>query len=254
MDLRPVKKSQIKVTGRPASEDKTLFPTKEHFVKKPESEDILLGLIFLSDTAFKDGSLVELTILRTHPFLEKPFVGRPCFWMTSNAESIYTVRLFKRMDYPGVLGDISIGHADVRVHLLESIVERPAHDPHECCIPERRSALQVQLDLALVVFLMAGLAQRHQIIGSIPAGLAALYVVYIEHLILGFPLAALAGVVISPEDIFSDSPEVQLFSLLILLARDFRMPDLLNVKRCNFHHDIFDGEYLVDEGYRLDVR
>ena len=57
------------------------------------------------------------------------------------------------------------------MRLANAIEQCPTHDAHEGFRPERLTALDLQLDLPCVIGLVAGLAERYQVVGRIPAGL-----------------------------------------------------------------------------------
>ena len=65
---------------------------------------------------------------------------------------------------------------------------------------------------------MTGLTQCDKVVRGVPAGLTGLDMMYIENLVLRFPMAVLTCVTVTEKNIFSGVPEPHLFSLLILLA------------------------------------
>ncbi len=81
-----------------------------------------------------------------------------------------------------------------------------------------------------MVLIMASLAERDQIIWSIPSGLTALNVVNIQPGIFALAMAVPAGVVIAPEYILPNIPEAKLIPLLVLFALDIRVLNPLNIE------------------------
>ena len=76
-------------------------------------------------------------------------------------------------------------------------------------------ALNFQLDLPCVTGLVAGLAERNQVVERIVAGLTAFEVVHVEEHV----------------------PKAEQIALLIVRAFNSRIFDLLNVERCRLNHD-----------------
>ena len=137
------------------------------------------------------------------------------------------------------------------MRLANAIEQCPTHDAHEGFRPERLTALDLQLDLPCVTGLVAGLAERNQVVGRIAAGLAAFEVVHVEDLVLRTTVTVLANVTVSEKNVLAHVPESKLVALLIARPFDFGIPDLLNVEGCGFNHDLGDGKQSAD---RLDAR
>ena len=98
---------------------------------------------------------METSVAVTHEFLDVDFRTPLSFMVTRDAESVGSVSLFNAMGDAGVLGDISIGQADVGIKLLCLIVDSPPHDAHEGSIPKGGPPFGFQGDFAFMVQIMA---------------------------------------------------------------------------------------------------
>ena len=155
-----------------------------------------------------------------------------------------------------VLRQIAVGvlNRQAGMRLAHAIEQCPTHDAHEGFRPERLTALDLQLDLPCVTGLVAGLAERNQVVGRIAAGLAAFEVVYVEDLVLRMTVTVLANVTVSKENVFTHVPKAELIALLIVRALDIRMLDLLNVEGRRLDHDLGDRQQSADRINARQVR
>ena len=101
--------------------------------------------------------------------------------------------------------------------------------------------------------IMAGLTERHQVIGAIPASLAGLDVMDIEHGVFRLALTILTHMTISGKDIFPDIPEAELWTLLVVLALDLRGAYFLEIELCHFDRCPARGHDLVHQTDRFQV-
>ena len=163
------------------------------------------------------------------------------------------MRLGESQGEARVLRQIAVGvlNRQARMRLAHAIEQCPTHDAHEGFRPERLSALNLQLDLPGVIGLVAGLAERNQVVGRIAAGLTAFEVVHVEDLVLRTTVTVLANVTVSKENVFTHVPKAEQIALLIVRTFHSRIPDLLNVERCRLNHDLGDGKPFAD---RIDAR
>ena len=194
-----------------------------------------------------------LSVVLSRLLLEEEISSSQRFQISRNAEGVGAMRLGQAKSNALVLRQIAVGVLDrqFRVRLAYAVKQRPTHDAHEGFRPERLTALDLQLDLPCVIGLVAGLAERNQVVGRIAAGLAAFEVVYVEDLVFRMTVTVLANVTVSEKNVLAHVPESKLVALLIARPFDFGIPDLLNVEGCGFNHDLGDGKQSAD---RLDAR
>ena len=100
---------------------------------------------------------------------------------------------------------------------------------------------------------MAGLAERHQVIGAIAASLARLDVMDSEHGVLRLALTPLTHMTISRKDICPDIAEAKLWTLLVVLALDLRVAYLLDIELCHFDRCPAHGQDLVHQTDRFQM-
>ena len=196
---------------------------------------------------------MNLTVVLAHLSLMEADASSYGLEVPRDAVCIDAMRLGESQSDARVLRQIAVGvlNRQTRMRLAHAIEQCPTHDAHEGFRPERLSALDLQLDLPCVTGLVAGLAERNQVVGRIAAGLAAFEVVYVEDLVLRMTVTVLANVTVSKENVFTHVPEPKLVALLIARPFDFGIPDLLNVEGCGFNHDLGDGKQSAD---RIDAR
>ena len=194
-----------------------------------------------------------LSVVLSRLLLEEEISSSQRFQISRNAEGVGAMRLGQAKSNALVLRQIAVGVLDrqFRVRLAYAVKQRPAHDAHEGFRPERLTALDLQLDLPCVTGLVAGLAERNQVVGRIAAGLAAFEVVHVEDLVLRTTVTVLANVTVSEKNVLAHVPESKLVALLIVRAFNSRILDLLNVERCRLNHDLGDGKQSAD---RIDAR
>ena len=165
-----------------------------------------------------------------------------------DAVGIDAMRLGKSLCDARVFRQIAVGVLDqqVRMCLANAIKQRPTHDAHEGFRLERLTALDLQLDLPSVISLVAGLAERDQIVGGVAAGLAAFEVMDIEDLVFRAASTVLTHMTVSEENVLTHVPKAELIALLIVRALDIRMLDLLNVEGRRLDHDLGDRQQSAD--------
>lgn len=150
---------------------------------------------------------------------------------------------------------VSIGQPHLWEEDFGLFVDTPPDDAHLACVAKTGTlACDLVLLMGPMDQIVAGLAQRHQIVWAISPGFPALDVVNVQNPVLRFASAPLADMTITPEHIFSDIPKVELWSLLILLPFNFRMLDLLDVKLGHFNDDLVHWQQGMNPEHRLDVR
>ena len=198
-------------------------------------------------------TLVNLTVVLAHLPLIKVDASSYGLEVPRDAVSIDAMRLGESQGEARVLRQIAVGvlNRQARMRLAHAIEQCPTHDAHEGFRPERLSALNLQLDLPGVIGLVAGLAERNQVVGRIAAGLTAFEVVHVEDLVPRMTVTVLANVTVSKENVFTHVPKAELIALLIVRAFHSRIPNLLNVERCRLNHDLGDGKPFAD---RIDAR
>ena len=140
-----------------------------------------------------------LSVVLSRLLLEEEISSSQRFQISRNAEGVGAMRLGQAKSNALVLRQIAVGVLDrqFRVRLAYAVKQRPAYDAHEGFRPERLTALDLQLDLPCVIGLVAGLAERYQVVGRIPAGLTAFEVVHVEDLVLRTTVTVLANVTVS---------------------------------------------------------
>ena len=247
--------------GCSPAKDEGCLSEASHLVKKPEVLDEIRRLVELSVTDFravlqclgKHLALVNLTIVLTHLPLIEVDTSSTSIQIPRDAVGSDAMRLGESQCDARVFRQIAVGVLDrqVRMCLANAIEHRPTHDAHEGFRPERLTALDLQLDLPCVIGLVAGLAERYQVVGRIPAGLTAFEVVHVEDLVLRTTVTVLANVTVPKENVFTHVPKAELIALLIVRAFNRRILDLLNVERCRLNHDLGDGKQSAD---RIDAR
>ena len=247
--------------GCSPAKDEACLSEASHLVKKPEVLDEIRRLVELSVTDFravlqclgKHLALVNLTIVLTHLPLIEVDTSSTSIQIPRDAVGIDAMRLGESQCDARVFRQIAVGVLDrqVRMCLANAIEHRPAHDAHEGFLPERLTALDLQLDLPCVISLVAGLAERDQIVGGVAAGLAAFEVMDIEDFVFRTTVTVLANVTVPKENVFTHVPKAELIALLIVRAFNRRILDLLNVERCRLNHDLGDGKQSAD---RIDAR
>ena len=154
---------------------------------------------------------MNLTVVLAHLSLMEADASSYGLEVPRDAVCIDAMRLGESQSDARVLRQIAVGvlNRQTRMRLAHAIEQCPTHDAHEGFRPERLSALDLQLDLPCVTGLVAGLAERNQVVGRIAAGLAAFEVVHVEDLVLRITVTVLANVTVSKENVFTHVPEPQ---------------------------------------------
>ena len=253
MSIEP---TNIKITAASSSENKALLVAKSHFVKQPETLHLERGLLALANAAFADRQLVNLTIVL--PDLLLPQVVRQTLsaQVACNAVSIGAVGFLNPVRDARVLRQIAVRVLNrfVRVNLLQTIEERPPHDSHKGLCPHGSSALELQIDPASVICLVARLAERYEVVGGISACAPAFDVMHVQDRVSRLPSAVLTLVTITPKNILAHVPEAELFTLLILRALNVRVLYSLHIEARGFHRDLRYRKEPADILDKLQVR
>ena len=161
------------------------------------------------------------------------------FEISGDTESICCMRLHNLVLDTLVLRNVTERHVNILIELLQTLIESPSHDSHECCIAETHTTANRlrQFYCAFMIACMTGLAKRDQIIWRITASLSTLDVVHVKDFIFRLAMAALAGMSIAEQDVFTDIPKTELFSLLILYTSNIWVLNLLDVEAGRFNGD-----------------
>ena len=176
--------------------------------------------------------------------------ARLCKGMTVDASCIDSVGFVKSVLDADVLRDVPIGQMHIVELLLCTIVNRPAHYVHQSRITKGCTPFDFQFDFSTVVRLMTGLTQCDKVVRGVPAGLTGLNMMYIENLVLRFPVAVLTFMTVTEHDILTYIPEPHLFSLLILFSLYVGIFEQLRIELCHFDDCLRNREdavHLPDE-------
>src|SRR5262249_33489939 len=148
----------------------------------------------------------------------------------------------------GVLGEIAIRQLHIGKYRFRSSGDAPTYDPHLSGIPTS-SALLCNLVLLVRAMnvIMALLAQGNQVIGTISTRLATLDMMHIEDVILRFPFAPLADVLIPKQHILTHIPEPQLRTLLVLHSLDSGVLDFLQIELRHLNRRLTYRQELVNQ-------
>ena len=92
MYLRPVQLSDIKIPAAAPAEDKTLMSHVLHFVKEPEAFHKVRRLVPLTDAAFADFCLVDLSVMAAGLLLEEGFHAWCGVRISADAAGVTDVR------------------------------------------------------------------------------------------------------------------------------------------------------------------
>ena len=196
---------------------------------------------------------MDLSVVAAGLFL-KEVVSEPLrLEVARNAEGVRAVSFLNSVCDAGVLREITecVSNLNFGVPRPQPLEERPAHDAHEGFRLKRSAAFHSQLDLAAVECLVARLAERDQIVGSVASRAPALNVMDVENLVLGLSVAVLALVSVSEKDVFTNVPEAELFALLVLDTLNVGILQTLHVKGRRFHDDL---RHRQDAQDRLNAR
>ena len=191
---------------------------------------------------------LNLAVVLSHLPLIEEDASSTSIQIPRDAVGIDAVRLAKSQSDARVFRQIAVGVLDrqVRMRLANAIQQCPAHDAHEGFRLERLTALDLQLDLPCVISLVAGLAERDQIVGSIAAGLATFNVMHIEDLVFRAATTVLTHMAVSEENVLAHVPKAELIALLIVRALNIRILDLLDVEGRCLDHELGDGQQSAD--------
>lgn len=196
---------------------------------------------------------MNLTIVLAHLSLIEVDTSSTSIQIPRDTVGIDAMRLGESQCDARVFRQIAVGVLDwqVRMCLANAIEHRPAHDAHEGFRPERLTALDLQLDLPCVISLVAGLAERDQVVWRISARFTTLKMMHVEDFVFRATATVLTHMAVSEKNVLAHVPESKLVALLIVRAFNSRILDLLNVERCRLNHDLGDGQQSAD---RIDAR
>ena len=110
-----------------------------------------------------------------------------------------------------------------------------------------------QCDDAFVVSFVTCFTQCYEIVRCISSGFSTFNVMHIQDVIFGFSFAALTGMSIPKQHIFTYIPEIKLFSVLVSLAFDLWVFNLLDVKTGCFDYDFCHRKDLHDVSHDGDM-
>ena len=240
-----VQSSDVEVPGRTPTENDPDSSLAFNLVEKAEALDKERRLVEFSHSTLENRTLVDLTVVLARLPLVEEFSSSQRTQISRNAEGVGAMRLGQAKNNVLVLCQIPVSVLDrqFEMRLADALKQRPTHDSHEGFCSERRAASCLQLDLSCVICLVAGLAERYQVVGRVTARLAALKMMHIEERILGSTSTVPADMTVSEKNVLAHVPESELVALLIIRAFDFGILDLLNVEGCGFNHDFGDRKH-----------
>ena len=182
-----------------------------------------------------------------HLFLVEIIPKRLCQRMPADASCVCIVRFGQSVPDAGILCDVAIGEAYIRILLFQLLVKSPSHDTHEHSIPKYHPAPNHfrKFYYSFVISFVTGFTERNQVVRSVTARLSAFDVMHIEYLVFGFSFATLASMPVAEQDIFTHVPETELFPLLVFSSHDIRIFDFLDIERCNFYDNFRNRKYLM---------
>ena len=137
MDNCAIKFSQIKIARCPSSENEAILFLVPHMVKQAEPLDFVLRLIQLLLSALEEVCLVDLAVVLPLECLDVDLIASYCTHVAAYAVGISAMGLFNVISYTAVLRDVSIGHGNLWIKFLKTVVYIPSHDAHEACISVR---------------------------------------------------------------------------------------------------------------------
>ena len=105
-----------------------------------------------------------------------------------------------------------------------------------------------------MILLMACLTQSHKVVWAVSSRLPALYVVDVQYLVFALAFAAPAGMIVPEKYVLTHVPEVELRSLLVLLAGYLGILDLLYIKAGGFYYYLRNRQYLTYVVHHFSVR
>ena len=191
---------------------------------------------------------MNLTVVFAHLLLKEILLEPFGFQIAGNAVGVGTVRFCDSVGYAGVLRQIAVCVLNglIRMNQLQTVKERPSHDSHKSFCAKGFSALDLQINLSLVIGLVTGLAEGDEVVRRVSAGTAALQVMDVEHRILGFAQAVPACMSVAPKHVFAHVPEAELFTLLITDTGYIRVLNGLQVETCRFDRNGRYGQKTAD--------
>ena len=220
--------------------------------------DYIRRLVALLYSALQDLCLVYLPVMAAH-FLDAVILFQRYYVRASRYHSrVDVVRLRQPGLYAVVLRDVAVSMTYVLVAVLffQPFVERPPHDPHKGFVTEARATFDFfrQRYLALMILLMACLTESHKVVWAVSSRLPALYVVDVQYLVFALAFAAPAGMIVPEKYVLTHVPEVELRSLLVLLAGYLGILDLLYIKAGGFYYYLRNRQYLTYVVHHFSVR
>lgn len=243
MYLCSIQLSQVKVTTASATKYEALLITICHFIKQPEPHYLVWGLITFAVSTFYNRVLMYLPVVAPDLFLVEIIPQRFCHRMAADASCVNAMRFGQVVSDACVFREIPVSQSDIWIQCFQLVVKCPSHDTHKRSITKCHPTFDAfrKFYRPFVITFVAGLTEGNQVIGRITSALPAFDMVHIKYLILRFPFAALAGMPIPEQYIFTYIPETELLPLLILCVLNIRVFDFLDIKRCNFYDDFRNG-------------
>lgn len=175
----------VEIACGSSAEDEAFRAFVSDLVEQLEAMDVPGRLVRLPVTLALDGHFVQLPVMPANLPLQEDLAIRHGVRVSADASRINGVGLRQSVANAGVLCDVSVGQGYVVIRRLQPVVERPAHHAHECGIAKRHASPYAfgQGCQALVVALVACLAQRYEVVRGVPSRLPALDVMDVQYLV-----------------------------------------------------------------------
>ncbi len=172
MDYSSVYQSYVENAALTSPEDEAFGSVVFYFVIEAETFDQIGSLIEFLPVSGKKVRLVYLTVVSA-PLTHHPLFGTGRrLRVSADAAGVDGVGLLEAVLYPDMFGDIPVGHMDVGEDETCSVVQGPTYRGHYGRITKGPGIpFQFQLNLSLVISLVAGLAQGHEVVRAVAPGL-----------------------------------------------------------------------------------
>lgn len=175
--------------------------------------------------------------------------------VSADAPCVVDVAFYESGRDACAFGCVAVGQPDGNAErLFETVVNGPAHDVHGGRVPQGRRPRQVEGEPSGVICLVAGLAQRDEVVRAVAACLAGLEVMDIEDAVLGLAMAAPALVSVAEQYVFAYVPEAELLAVLVVGARKAGVLDPLHVELRDLDGDGCHRKEMRHVGDGPDVR
>lgn len=254
MDSGAIQQTHIKIARTSSTKDKAVLTIIAYTVEKPEALHVLKSRVTLPLTTFPDGGFVQLAIIAPHPLEQIARSRLRGQGVATDTASVDHMSLVELVSNPALFRQVAIGQMHLGKLRLYLLIDGPSHAIHVRGIAQTDPS---PLDLVFLMTAMnqvvTGLTQRDEILRTIPSGLSRLNVMHIQDRVFGLAVAPLTAVAVPGQDVLAHIPEAQLGSLLVLLASDLRMADLLEIELCDLNGDLADGQELMTEADGLQM-